>query len=58
MSRAGRLALIRGVTAISPVTVAIFAGPIRGVIEENPTITSITSIESWSRKLIITRNMS
>ena len=27
--RAGRLAMIRGVTAISPITVAIFAGPNR-----------------------------
>ncbi len=31
--RAGRLAMIRGVTAVSPITVAIFAGPNRLPIE-------------------------
>ena len=27
--RAGRLAMIRGVTAVSPITIALFAGPNR-----------------------------
>ena len=33
MTRAGHLAMIRGVTAVSPVTVLIFAGPNRLPIE-------------------------
>ena len=46
MSRAGRLALVRGVTAVSPVTVAIFAGPIRTTIEESPTEISLLPKET------------
>ena len=46
MSRAGRLALIRGVTAISPVTVAIFAGPIRVASDENTTKSTLGKQEN------------
>ena len=42
MSRAGRLALVRGVTMVSPIAIALFAGPIR---EQTSTLDSEKMIE-------------
>ena len=44
MTRAGRLALIRGVTVVTPITVALFAGPNRILTSKNETNDNFPSL--------------